>query len=139
MISRPLHSLLPVVMLGSLACANFRLADDSRLPKWFSPPKGITREHIRVTVDYGVLPGRRWARFTMFDRNGHQLGEVTGTMTGSEPLVLDPSSPTRYEVIVVDGVTEVLEHKKPGPELRVSDDAEVQKRLNAIIEDKKKN
>jgi hypothetical protein len=31
--------------------SRFQLADDSRLPKWFTVPKGYSRKDLKVTID----------------------------------------------------------------------------------------
>ena len=51
--------LLLFIIQFALGCpeANFDLAPDSRLPKWFKLPPGLSRADVTVTMDYYIPPG----------------------------------------------------------------------------------
>jgi hypothetical protein len=107
----------------TLACAEsiFDLAPSSRLPKWFALPDGMSRDDVRVTMTYYVMPSQRTATFEMFKKHDGRLSKVTGTLSGSEPLTLVPhvmGEPTpypAYEVITVNGVVDIVEHRQMEP------------------------
>lgn len=105
-----------VVAVCTFSCAltgclesSFDLADESRLPKGLATPIGVIRKDVSVTLDLYTAP--RPARFTLRDKNGKTLASVTGEVKG-EPISLkyphDPLAPV-YEIIVINGVTEIVE------------------------------
>jgi hypothetical protein len=122
---------------SAIGCAEstFELASESRLPKWITLPPGLTRADVSIKMSYFVKPWGRSATFILQDRKGQTLKEVDGKLKGLEPLHLDhpspgfpPGSPS-YEVITVNGVTEIIEHRKPEPIFYITDDPAVWKEL----------
>jgi hypothetical protein len=115
--------------------STFQLARDSRLPKWITLPPGLTRADVSIEMSYYVKPWGRSATFILRDKKGRILAKVHGKQKGLEPLHLknppqgfDPGYPS-YEVITVNGVSEIIEHRKMEPIFYVNDDATVWKEL----------
>ncbi|MFZ1087202.1 MAG: hypothetical protein WAN35_19740 [Terracidiphilus sp.] len=117
--------------------SSFTLASESRLPKWISLPPGLARADVSVTLNYYINPGRRSAKFILQDRKGKTLAEINGKMKGLYPLNLknppqgfDPGYPT-YEMITLNDITEIIEHRKPEPIFYVTDDPGIREELLA--------
>ncbi len=127
--------LLATQFAFSCSEANFNLAPESRLPKWFSLPSGLSRADVTVTMDYYIPPGARIAVFTMYDKQGHKIGKVTGKQKNYSPNELKNAPPRfppgypSYEIITVDGVTDIIEHRKMEPIFYITDDPNVWKEL----------
>jgi hypothetical protein len=129
-----------LILLASLSgCleSTFELAPESRLPRWFVVPEGKSRDQVRVTMDYYTkILGGREAIFHLYE-NGNQseVESAIGIQFGSHPLELErePSAlPERYpsyEIITVDGVTDIIEHRKMEPVFYMVDDPVVWKKL----------
>ena len=124
------------VMTGCVE-SSFELARESRLPKWITLPPGLTREDVSVTMDYHIDRQGRSATFIAKDKNGRILSKVNGKQRGLHPVHLN-TGPQRvehgaqypaYEVITVNGITEIIEHKKAEPRFYVSDDPAARKEL----------
>ena len=104
-----------VVAVCTFSCAltgciesSFDLADESRLPKGLATPTGVTRKDVSVTLDF-YAPGP--ARFTLRDKDGKKLASVTGEVKGGPIYLKDPQDRLTpgYEIIVINGVTEIME------------------------------
>ena len=113
---------------GLLPEASFDLAPESRVPNWFHLPAGVPRSAVAVTMDDYLDSSGRWARITFKSTNGKVLLKVKGTMRGLEPLHVggEPSPsgaayPT-YEVVTVNGVSDVVEHRSMAPVFYMVDD-----------------
>ncbi len=117
--------------------STFELASESRLPKWITLPPGLTRADVSITMSYYyVLPwGRGAAGFILKDRKGQIRTKVSGKERGGGPYQLKhppPGSPPdypAYEVITVNGITDIIEHRKMEPIFYVTDDPAVWKEL----------
>jgi hypothetical protein len=111
--------------------ASFTLAPESRLPRWFALPGGVTRSQLKVTMDYYVGMSGRTATLTLLGPNGNVLAKVRGNLKDGEPLLLktraDASVPgyPSYEVITVNGVADIVEHRRLEPIFYTTDDANV--------------
>jgi hypothetical protein len=121
-----------VPLLLGCAEATFLLAKDSRLPAWVEVPPGLSRQDLSVQMDYYVLPSGREAQFKVRDSRGQKMGEKRGKLSGLEPLKFGESGYPLYEIITVDGVSEVIEHRAMGPIFFVSDDPAVRKQLRVL-------
>ena len=133
--------LVALTIAGSaIGCAwfpesTFDLASESRLPKWITLPPGLTRADISIKMSYYIMTWGSSATFTVQDTKGRTLKEVDGKVKGLEPLQLDHPPPgfppgyPSYEVITVNGVTEIIEHRKPEPIFYITDDPAVWKEL----------
>ena len=118
---------------GTTGCveSTFSLASDSSLPRWFTLPPGLTRRDVSVTLSYYT-----WgpAKFTLKNWKGKKLAEVRGREQTSQPLHLpgSRSSYPAYEVIIANGITEVIEHRRAEPLFYVADDPLAREELLSI-------
>jgi hypothetical protein len=85
----------------------------------------MTRADVSVTVDYYTLGN---VRFQLKDKTGKSLAEVTGKVINNYPLELpgckqkvDRRCPA-FEVVVVNGATEIMRYSKVEPIFYVNDD-----------------
>jgi hypothetical protein len=108
---------LSLSFLPAIGCleSTFNLADDSRLPKWVTLPRGVT-----------ALGGDD-AKVTLRDRRGKTIAEMRGKMKCHSSFASYPA----YEVVVVNGISEVIEHKRMEPVFYITDDPAVKKMLFA--------
>ena len=122
------HILWIIVGISMVGCieSSFVLAPESRLPKWFNEPNGLPRSEYRVTMDY-LTNGD--AVFKLFKSEGDShIKTVTGTTQGDRPRKLKitpsgfPKNYPLYEIITVNGITEIIEHRKMEPMFYVVDD-----------------
>jgi len=115
--------------------STFELASESRLPKWITLPPGLTRADISITMSYYVKPWGGSATFILKDTKGQIRTKVAGKVKGLEPLQLKHPPPgfppgyPSYELITVNGITEIIEHRKPEPIFYITDDPAVWKEL----------
>jgi hypothetical protein len=113
----------------------FELARDSRLPKWIALPPGVARADASVTMSYYIKPWSSSATFILRDKKGQVLTKVNGKLNGSEPFQLKHPPPgfppgyPAYEIVTVNGITEIIEHRKMEPIFYVTDDRAVWKEL----------
>ena len=140
---RLLAILLVIVFLTIKGCelfpeATFTLANDSRLPKWVTLQPGLARADVSLTMNYYVMLGGRSAQFILRDKNGHILKKENGKMRCRAPFELEnppqgfPSRYPAYEAISVNGITEIIEHKKMEPIFYVTDDSAVWKQYESL-------
>jgi hypothetical protein len=135
--------LLIVTSLYAFGCeeASFVLAPESRLPRWFTLPKGLMRAKVTVNeTDY--LDN---SIFTLYDitgsswwaPEGHKLAQVSAVRQGAISLTekrnveggFDGNPYPLYEVATVNGITEVLEYKRMEPVFYLNDDPEIRAAL----------
>lgn len=115
--------------------SSFELASESRLPKWITLPPELTRADVSITMNYYVKPWGRTATFLLEDKKKQVLAKVNGNQKGSEPLKLKnptqgfPPGYPSYEIITVNGITEIIEHRKMEPIFYITDDPAVWKEL----------
>lgn len=87
-------------------------------------------------MDYYIDANRRSATFTLLDvknqsprpqgrPSGRKLAKVIGTQKGFEPLTLKNNPQPGYEIITINGVTEVIEHRRMEPIFYITDDPAV--------------
>lgn len=133
---------LGILLFASAGCgifpdATFKLADDSRLPKWISLPSGLQRANSSVTMSYYNPPWGGRAEVILQDEKSHTIAKQIGSIRCQEPLHLKTQSPTSssgypaYEVITVNGLTEIVEHRKMEPIFYVTDDAAIWKQYES--------
>ncbi|MCP3671314.1 MAG: hypothetical protein GY814_12945 [Gammaproteobacteria bacterium] len=101
------------MFIGSCSEANFKLSEESKLPKWFVLPPETSRHDVSITMDYYISSDGREAVFKLFDKNGLRIKKVTGKLTGLAPIKTVDTERDRptYEIITVNGKTEVIAHK----------------------------
>lgn len=115
--------------------SSFVLSPESRLPRWFTPPTGTARSDLTVTMDYYAEPWGRTATFKLKSKDNRTLVSMTGAVRGSQPSHLgsagtgSPAGYPLYQVVTVNGVVEVVEHRAMEPIFYVTDDAAVWKEL----------
>jgi hypothetical protein len=86
-------------------------------------------------MNYYIWPWGRSTTFVLRDKKGQILSKVSGHEKGLEPLHLKnppkrfPPGYPAFEVITVNGVTEIIEHKKMEPIFYINDDPAVRKEL----------
>jgi hypothetical protein len=107
----------------SLSESTFKLADESSLPKWVTLPPGLTRADVSLTMSYYIRPWGNSAQFILQDKNRQVIKKENGKMRCKEPFQLKGSQqgsssgyPT-YEPITINGITEIIEHRKDGAHL----------------------
>ncbi len=110
----------------------FELAPESRLPRWFVLPSRLARSDVSVTMKYYIKSTGRDATFTLKDlKKNKTLVAVNGTSKGDEPLLLKnpragfPPGYPAYEIITVNGITEIIEHRRMEPIFYITDDPAV--------------
>ncbi|MFZ0678542.1 hypothetical protein [Candidatus Binatus sp.] len=143
-----LFALLIVACPSLFGCAEgyFNLAPDSRLPRWFTLPEGLTRDKVTLNeteyIDHSV--------FTLYEGTGyppqgpllwsHKLAQVTAERQGATSLTektnenggFDGNSYPLYEVMTANGIAELLEYKRMEPVFYISDDSEIRARLDLV-------
>jgi|ERR1700733_1142153 hypothetical protein len=118
-----------LALLVSCLESSFELAPDSRIPNWFHLPKGIPRSAVSVTMDDYIDSSGRWARFTLKITGGIALATVDGTMRGDQPQ--GPNG--NLEVVTVNGITDIVEHRMTGPVFYMTDDPDIWKALGLQV------
>lgn len=127
--------LILAIVAGMSGCleSSFVLAPESRLPRWFDVPEGATRSELRVTMD---LYSTGESIFKLYKKNSFfALKKVTGisrfpysNYLKNPPVGFQKGYPA-YEVITVNGITDVIEHRKMEPIFYVTDDPNVWREL----------
>jgi hypothetical protein len=123
-----------VIAFATIGCqyfpeSTFELANESRLSRWITLPPGLTRADVSITMSYYIKPWGRTATFTT------QGAKVTGKLKCNEPFRLkkptgeSASDYPSYELVTVNGISEIIEHRKMEPVFYISDDPEVQKAI----------
>src|SRR5438034_1179863 len=65
----------------------FELAQDSRLPKWFTLPAGFSRNDARVTLTYYVGQSGWTAEAILADNERRTIAKAQGTVSDSTSLM----------------------------------------------------
>ena len=116
--------------------STFQLARESRLPKWIALPPGVARADVSITMSYYNVPWGGRAVFLLQDTKGKTLEKVYGKdncalfYPKDPPPGFPPGYPTYQEVIVND-MTELIEHRKMEPVFYITDDPAVLKEYRA--------
>jgi len=122
--------------------SSFTLASESRLPAWFTPPPGLARTDVSVTLNYYTKPLGFDAKLSLKDRKGKKLAVINGKVKNLYPLELKNPPPgfdrgyPAYEVVVANGITEIMEHRKMEPIFYVVDDPAVREEILAGLKKK---
>ena len=127
-----LFSICLATACSSRGCveSSFKLASESRLPRWVQPPTGVLRKDIKLELFYYgpsssqignaqielTVPGKpdqsSDGQYWWHPRTKRALSVYYAT--SPRPTWPDPS----YIVIKIDGVTDVVEHRKGEQNLR---------------------
>ena len=119
---------LCVCSCGFLPESSFELAKQSRLPRWFELPPGMARQDMSVTMDYYTSPFGDTVTFTLTGPRDRTIEKVHGRLPPERHLDGQTGYPA-YEVIVIHGITEIVEHRKMEPIFYLSDDPGVRRSL----------
>jgi hypothetical protein len=118
--------------------STFKLANESRLPKWFVLAPGLARADVSIEMSYYDKPWGSTAAFVLQDGTNKILRKANGKVACGEAFRLknppggfDAGYPV-YEPITVDGMTEMIEHRKMEPVFYITDDPAVWKEYAAI-------
>ena len=120
--------------------SEFTLAQDSRLPKWAALPAGVRRDEVAVELTFYTVVDPRIEVLKGYWPFRSRLLDITAKRLGGylEPkkLTVPPSDPRydfRYEVLVADGVVDIVEHSCRCSEFRMTDDSEVWSQLGQNV------
>jgi hypothetical protein len=114
--------------------SRFELVSDSRLPGWFVLTPNQERSDVSVTYYTGWFGGAI-ATFDLHDKEGHTIATAEGQLWGNEPKTIVPAPATgpipypHYQVVTINGTTEVIEHREMSPTFGITDDPEVKRIL----------
>jgi hypothetical protein len=117
--------------------STFELSQETRLPKWFTLPKGLVRSDVTVSMSYYIDSSGRSVTFELRDIQKNKIAKVKGTQLGLDPLELGvakaeaTSKYSSYEIITINGITEVIEHRRMEPIFYITDDPNVISELKA--------
>jgi hypothetical protein len=115
--------------------STFELASESRLPKWITLPPGLPRTDVSITMSYYNSPWGNDATFILQDAKGKIRTKLNGKTRGLGPNYLKHPPPgfppgyPSYSVITVNGITDIIEHRKMEPLFYITDDPAVWKEL----------
>jgi hypothetical protein len=121
-----------LLALSTVACAEagFRLAPESRLPRWLHVPGHLSRSQLTVELETYSSPWGPDARFRLWDDRGNMLDSIN-VRRGKE-LMTRPGVTGMglieypiYELITVRGIPELIEFRQMEPIFYVSDDAAI--------------
>lgn len=118
--------------------SSFTLANESRLPKWITLPPELTRNNVLLIMSYYVKPWGRTATFTLQDTKSQTINMADAKLKCAHPFQLKnpppefPAGYPSYEAITVNGITEIIEHRKMEPIFYVTDDAAVRKEYDEV-------
>ncbi|VAW78006.1 hypothetical protein MNBD_GAMMA15-808 [hydrothermal vent metagenome] len=118
--------------------SSFELSPESRLPKWIEVEASASRNDYKLTMDYYLGPKSAEAVFKLYDLNGKKKMQLKGD-TARYPLKLKnppsdyPKNYPSYEVITINGVTDIVEHRKMEPIFYMTDDPAV---WNELVREK---
>jgi hypothetical protein len=137
-------ALLAIASLAMVACgyfpeSSFELASESRLPKWFTLPSGLSRSDVTVTMSCYKNSSGRTVTFTLRDTKNQKIAEVKGTEKGMEPMKLQSQNPElkdrypSYEIVTVNGITEFIEYRNAEPIFYITDNPAVWAELGRLV------
>ena len=118
--------LIALYFLSGCAESSFQLSENSRLPAWFKLPAGLTRRDVSVTLDYYTVFFGDDTRLILKDKSGKVLEKVSG----KDVILTEPGAYPAYVLLTVNGVPEVLEHRRMEPIFYVSDDPSVRSKAS---------
>jgi hypothetical protein len=133
-----LLSILVASLAGCLE-ASFELAPESRLPKWLDAPEGVARSDLTVTMDYySTFSGGEYV-FKFYDKNKFLKIQKISLTTEEQPRIRTtelrnpaagyPKSYPAYNVVTVNGITDIVERRAMEPLFYMTDDPAVWEEL----------
>lgn len=128
-------SIAAIFSLSGCLEASFELAPESRLPKWLEAPKGVPRSDFRVTMDYySTFSGGEFV-FEFYDKNKFLKIKKIVLTTDMQPSIREmelknpsagfPKGYPVYNVVTVNGITDIVERRKMEPIFYMTDDPAV--------------
>ena len=115
-------------LFGILACScgffpesTFELAPKSRLPRWFNLSHGLARADVTVTMNYYVSPFGDTVTFAMLGPRKQVIAKASGHLPEERHFPGSTGYPV-YEVITINGATEIVEHRRMEPIFYLTDD-----------------
>jgi hypothetical protein len=116
--------------------SHFRLAPESRLPKWFAVDKDHKREDLQVEIYYYTPVFGKTNFIAYLIGPSPDLKKLEKKYGAAEwhPITkkkLDAKSDhyPSFHIVTVDGITELIEHRHKAPIFHVSDDPEMRRYL----------
>ena len=126
--------LIGLILLSAcdfIADSNFMLSSECRLPLWFQQPSGVPRNDLSVELFYY----RDHAVFVLRnERTGRRLAKVRAQILNGTPLRLSDERTADgirplYKIMKVDGMVEIVEHRRREAVFDISDDPDVRTKL----------
>lgn len=112
--------------------ASFYLSTESRLPKWFDLPEDTNRADITLQMTTYIVPSEKTI-FTLKGKGGRTISEITAHRKGGylypKKLASSPDGYPSFEVLIYDGVTDIIEHKKMEPIFYLTSDKDIWREL----------
>jgi hypothetical protein len=96
-------------------------------------------------MDYYILPSGRVAKFKLWDSRGNKLAQAKGQQKGLEPLISKnqktgfPAGYPSYEIVTVDNITEIIEHRYRNNIFYITDDPAIWKELGVKQRQQREN
>ena len=87
-----------------------------------------------MTYYIGPVSGST-ANFVFRDRHGQKVAQFEGAVRDNEPQTLTPTPAAGpfpypgYEVVTINGITEIVEHRRMEPFFYINDDPEVRQKF----------
>jgi len=115
-------------LLAGCLESSFQLSDESRLPVWIKLPPTVKRQDVSLTLNYYSNPFGPNAKFILRNRRGDILEEVSGNDKPIGSALSEMKYPL-YVLVVVNGVSEIVEHRMKGPTFYISDDSGIKSQI----------
>jgi hypothetical protein len=110
----------------------FQLAPESRLPRWYVFPKGVERKDVSLEMRYYIVPKPK-VMFILERVNGRRISKIESISLGpsmnSKGKERSPGEYPSYKVVKVNGVVDVIEHRKMNDIFYLCDDPLIWKAL----------
>jgi hypothetical protein len=110
----------------------FRLAPESRLPRWYVLPKGMERKDVSLEMNYYIIPEPK-VKFIMKNTSGKHISTIEGVTIGptmnSKGKDNTPHEYPSYRIVKVNGVVDIIEHRRMNDIFYLCDDPLVWKAL----------
>ena len=104
--------------------SNFKLAPESRMPRWLNLQQQYARDNISINFTFYSHPVKDYVKCVVYGpAPEHQkLYEKVGTKRYFPDTENNRSAFPGYIIIKIDGIEEVFEHRERGNILYVTDD-----------------